>query len=126
MKTILNRIFINDISEIIYNFLIYDYVNGILIGKINLLELMMLKINNTWNTDKNIYNLNIIEFRQIYTMINKIYNNFIIKNYYNFDKDFIIVLKKYCKLIEENNIHEKYSFIKEEINKKINTLKNYI
>tara|TARA_Y100000591_G_scaffold332224_1_gene368784 strand:+ start:2894 stop:3274 length:381 start_codon:yes stop_codon:yes gene_type:complete len=126
MKTILNRIFINDISEIIYNFLIYDYVNGILIGKINLLELMMLKINNTWNTDKNIYNLNIIEFRQIYTMINKIYNNFIIKNYYIFDKDFIIVLKKYCKLIEENNIHEKYSFIKEEINKKINTLKNYI
>ena len=126
MKTILNRIFINDISEIIYNFLIYDYVNGILIGKINLLELMMLKINNTWNTDKNIYNLNIIEFRQIYTMINKIYNNFIINNYYNFDKDFIIVLKKYCKLIEENNIHEKYSFIKEEINKKINTLKNYI
>tara|TARA_E500000178_G_scaffold312362_1_gene328975 strand:+ start:323 stop:703 length:381 start_codon:yes stop_codon:yes gene_type:complete len=126
MKTILNRIFINDISEIIYNFLIYDYVNGILIGKINLIELMMLKINNTWNTDKNIYNLNIIEFRQIYTMINQIYNNFIIKNYYNFDKEFIIVLKNYSKVIEENNIHEKYPFIKEEINKKISTLKNYI
>ena len=48
MITILNRIFPNDISEYIYNFVLYDYLNGTLIGKIIMIELMMEKINTTF------------------------------------------------------------------------------
>ena len=123
MKTILCRIFPYDISEIIYNSLIYDYVNSALIGKINLIELMMLKITNIWNVEKNIYNLDYSEFKHIFEMINSIQHKFIVKKFYQFDELFINNLKKYCSIIEKNNEHERMQHIKIEIYDKIFILK---
>ena len=122
MITILNRIFPNDISEYIYNFVLYDYLNGTLIGKIIMIELMMEKINTTFY-DNCVYNLNYSEFNHVYNMINKINENVVKMNYYKFDCDFISVLNEYIRKIENNNKYENKAFMKTDIDKKIKILK---
>ena len=107
MITILNRIFPQDISQYIYNYVLESYIDSVIVGRIYIVELMMKKIIYYWSDTDYIYDIDILEFKTVVNIITKINNKLIIKNLYSFDDEFKNIIVKYCKIIDNNN---KYTF----------------
>jgi len=113
MITILTRIFPIEISEHIYNFIIQDYVNYILIGKLYTNLLMMEKHFNIYNNIVNpniLYcsKININEIIKICKFLKYTKKYFIDKNHYKYDKYTISSIenfKKFVNFVIKNESH---------------------
>ena len=91
MKTLLNKLFTQDISDIIYNFIVQDYINYVLVGKLYHNSLLMEKHIRNYNASvlkKSLYNPACIEITNIRKFLNYIKINFIEKKHMTHDKYF--------------------------------------
>ena len=111
MIPILNRIFPEDISRHIFKIYMDDYIDFKVIPKQYILKLMMeKKIKNYSMSQRGGYQLNQYEFwlmyediELIHQMLMNIYNKVLIYKYYEFDANFIELIKKYNTLVEYRN-----------------------
>ena len=138
MITILNRIFPDDISQIIYNIAKNQHLNRILDGKLYLLVLVISK-NIELVISKNIYQFknhltisfisdaDYISIIDVSDRIQSIYNRYIIKYGCKFDEEFKTILQSYCNIMHKELLY----FIETDEKKakicieKINILKTY-
>ena len=114
MITILNRIFPDDISKTIYNFVIQDYIKYTLIGKIFTKSLIMEKHYNNFNTIVNKkmmhydIGVNYSEIVKVCKFLKYTKLHFIDKKYYDYDnymKCLIHDFKKVIYYVGENENH---------------------
>jgi len=128
MITILNRIFPEDISTEIYNFVIKRHVETIVYGKIYNIILAMENIirKHQNNISRNIYNLT-TDFgvlKLINTNLMHIYNKFVIKKHYVFSDDTKNILAKFLKCLNKtiSLADDQQLFINVYVNKVYNDL----
>jgi len=125
MITILNRIFPEDISTEIYNFVIKCHVETIVYGKIYNIILAMENIirKHENNISHNIYNLtaDFAVLRLINTNLIHIYNKFVIKKHYVFSVDTKNILVKFLKCLNETKDNQQL-YINVYVNKVYNDL----
>ena len=114
MITILNRLFPDDISKTIYNFVIQDYIKYILIGKLLTNSLIMEKHYNNFNTIANRKNMhyeagtNYTEILNVCKFLKYMKTHFIEKKYYiykHYENCLIQDFKKIIFYIGENEKH---------------------
>lgn len=118
MITILNRIFPEDVSKTIYNFVIQDYIKYVLIGKLFTKSLTMEKHYNDFNTIVNRKNMhyeagtNYTELVNICKFLKYMKTHFIKKKYYSYDHDMICLIQDFKKVIYYIGENENHSLIK--------------
>ena len=135
MITILTRLFPQDISEYIYNLLIKDYINTILIGKIYLNSLIMEKYNTKFN-ELNVINNTIIcydpkfeyfKLIKVCEFLKHTKINFIDKKLYTYDdvtKEIINNFLNYIRFVSASKDEYYYKTVKEKMQLLYKELKN--
>lgn len=114
MITILNRIFPEDISKTIYNFVIQDYIKYVLTGKLFTKSLIMEKHYNIFNTIVNRkrmhydVSVNYLEIVKVFKFLKYMKTHFIDKKYYNYQHYMTCLIHDFKKVIyyvgeNENN-----------------------
>ena len=109
MIPILNRIFPEDISRHIFKIYMDDYIDFKVIPKQYILKLMMEKKIDKYfipavnQLKQHEFWLMYDDIEQIHRMLMKIYNKVLIYKYYEFDANFIELIKKYNTLVEYRN-----------------------
>ena len=118
MITILNRLFPEDISKTIYNFVIQDYIKYTLIRKIFINSLIMEKHYNNFNTIVNKkmmhYNIgtNYTEIVNVCKFLKYMKTHFIEKKYYSYDVYMICLIQDFKKIIYYIGENENHILIK--------------
>jgi hypothetical protein len=114
MITILNKIFPEDISKIIYNFVVQDYIQYVIKGKVYTNILIMEKHYNNFCTIVNVKGLlydpssSYTEIINVCKFLKYMKNHFIEKKYYNYDictKEIIQNFKEIINYISKNENH---------------------
>lgn len=114
MITILNRIFPEDISNTIYNFVIQDYIKYVLSGKLFTKSLIMEKHYNNFNTIVNRKRMhydvatNYSEIIKVCKFLKYMKTHFIDKKYYNYQHYMTCLIQDFKKVVyyvgeNENN-----------------------
>lgn len=118
MITILNRLFPDDISKTIYNFVIQNYIKYTLIGKIFTNSLIIEKHYNNFNTIVNRkmmhYDIgtNYTEIVNVCIFLKYMKTHFIEKKYYSYDDYMICLIQNFKKIIFYIGENENHSLIK--------------
>lgn len=118
MITILNRIFPDDISKTIYNFVIQDYIKHVLSGKIFTNSLIMEKHYNNFNTIVNRkmmhYDIgtNYTEIVNVCKFLKYTKLYFIDKKYYDYGNYMKCLIHDFKKVIYYVGENENHSLIK--------------
>ena len=118
MITILNRIFPEDISKTIYNFVIKDYIKYVIIGKLFTNSLIMEKHYNNFNTIVNRKKMHYDVGTNYFEIVNvckflkymKIY--FIDKKFYNYQHYMKCLIDDFKKVVYYLSINESHVPIK--------------
>ena len=114
MITILNKIFPEDISKVIYNFVVQDYIQYVIVGKIYTSILIMEKHYNNFytivNLKRHLYDpsSSYTEIINVCKFLKYMKNHFIEKEYYNYDiytKQLIENFKEIINYISKNENH---------------------
>ena len=103
MKTILNRVFPEDISQKIYDNLIELHVNNVVVEKVNTIKNIMSEEIERYDKRKAcmICN-NYSQIVYIYETILDINERFVKNKFYRFDKEFYYLSKGYIKVLEKS------------------------
>jgi hypothetical protein len=118
MITIFNRIFPEDISKSIYNFVIQDYIKYVLIGKIFTKSLIIEKHYNNFNTIVNKkmmhYDIgtNYTEIVNVCKFLKYMKTHFIEKKYYSYDHYMNHLIQDFKKIIFYIGENENHILIK--------------
>ena len=118
MITILNRLFPDDISKTIYNFVIQNYIKYTLIGKIFTNSLIVEKHYNNFNTIVNRKNMhyeagtNYTELVNVCKFLKYMKTHFIEKKYYSYKHYENCLIQDFKKIIFYIGENEKHILIK--------------
>lgn len=118
MITILNRIFPEDVSKTIYNFVIQDYIKYVIIGQLFTNSLIMEKHYNNFNTIVNRKKMHYDVGTNYFEIVNvckflkymKIY--FIDKKFYNYQHYMKCLIDDFKKVVYYLSINESHVPIK--------------
>ena len=122
MITILNKIFTEDISKLIYNFVIQDYIKYVIEGKMFTNIMIMEKHYKNFSTstivNEVIYDpsTSYNEIINICKFLKYIKIHFIEKNYYDYDNYTKQIIKDFKKIIYYIGENEKHMLIKNYFN----------
>ena len=102
MLTLLNRLFPEDVSQIIINIIKNEYIKNLCINKCFVMELMMQNLINkySYNIEHNII-YDTSNIKQIYDL-----HNFIIKNDNNMLTDLEDIINNYYKILKYHNNYQ--------------------
>ena len=102
MLTLLNRLFPEDVSQIIINIIKNEYIKNLCINKCFVMELMMQNIINKYSFD-NYYNIiyDTSNIKQIYDL-----HNFIIKNDNVMLNTIEDIINNYYKILKYHNNYQ--------------------
>ena len=102
MLTLLNRLFPEDVSQIIINIIKNEYIKNLCINKCFVMEFMMENLINKYNFDS-YYNIVYItsNIKQIYDL-----HNFIIKHNNNMLNDYKVIIKIYYDILKYHNNYQ--------------------
>ena len=124
MLTILNRIFPNDISNLIYDLVIKSHINNIVVSKLYDVELIMEKFIRIHKPEV-AYNLSLEnDYNVINGIISNIYERFVVKKVYEFDMEFRKTFKNYIECLKFHNDYQRNYLTKNMIERIIINLNN--
>ena len=102
MLTILNRLFPEDVSQIIINIIKNEYIKNLCINKCFVMEFMMENLINKYNFDT-YYNIvyDTSNIKQIYDL-----HNFVIKNNNSMLNTIEDIINNYYKILKHHNNYQ--------------------
>jgi hypothetical protein len=114
MITILNRLFPEELSRIIYNFVIKKHVDTIVYGKIYSITLAMekiIKLHQHMPFRDICLIVNFDTLRHIDSNLTHIHNKFVITNHYEFCEDTKIIIRQFLECLnktkDDRHLHMK-------------------
>ena len=118
MITILNRIFPEDISKLVYNFVIQNYIQCVIEGKIFINTMIMEKHYNVFNNIINRKNMHYDpsssynELINICKFLKYMKTHFIERKYYSYDHYMICLIQDFKKVIYYIGKNENHNLLK--------------
>ena len=125
MITLLNKIFPEDISQIIYKFYLQKFISSKLLGKLFNNELLINNFVNQYNNCKNkeIFIISGSLITNIYKNIKFIKEHFIKYDAFNFDNYYKSLLNHFCIILADANKYETHILFKGHYENIINYIK---